>query len=573
MNAVGDGSPSRPRLRPGVAVTPLRDGLHLRGRGAAVTIEGSRALPRLWQLLAERLGETPPVAADPEPAVEAALATVAARLREHDLLVDHPEGTQLPLWAGAVAADPLAVTRALAAARPVLTTADPTDPLTRACAEALTAAGTAPARTATDPTLPPGLVIAAVGEGTTAVVAGTRPGGGYVAALTDPERVREQATALTARLRRGRESERASGAGESMASGAVALAARLRVDGGEEASGAGGSVLAGLLGAAAAQRLVCAVAGLPDPGEAVDDPRLPAGRPAVLIARERPPGAGYHPWVAGPGKPGAAPADLGQALHRVAALGDEWLGVLDAPSAGGLPQLPVALVSCATPGGTLLAGAPRTDLARLAAACRAAELELAAEGTAVEAVVGADPAHAYGRALRRSARTALREPAGPPRAEHLDHPQTAYWLSALTRSLGRAPELTLSRFVGTDVWWAEAEGARAIEATPADALAFAALTALARRTAEAHGPAPAHRTAPSGALAPLAATGLRPAAWADAGHTDRWLVELAQREGELQAALRKPADPWTEPEAAPGSPVAAALAGCGFTVLVPGGAR
>ncbi|MFJ5228279.1 hypothetical protein ACIQBJ_00120 [Kitasatospora sp. NPDC088391] len=562
MNAPG-GGPVRPRLRPGVAVTPLRDGLHLRGRGAAVTLEGSRALPRLWQLLAERLGETPPVAAAGlDPAVERALATVTARLREHDLLVDHPDHAQLPPWPGAVAADPQAAVRALAAARPVLAAADPADPLARALATALTAAGTAPARTSADPALPPGLVIATAGG--TAVAAGRHPGGGFATAPTDPERVREQAAALAARLRadgegapdEGAPDEGVSGEGESGATGSR--------------PGFDGEVLAAMLGAAAGQRLVCAVAGLPDPGETVDDPRLPVGRPAVLVVRERPFGAAYHPWAAGPGKPAAAPADLGQALHRVAALGDERLGVLDAPSAGGLPQLPVALVSCATPAGTLLAGAPRTDLARLEAACRAAELGLAAEGTAAGAVVGADPAHAYGRALRRSARPAPREPARPPRAEHLDHPQTAHWLAALTRSLGRAPELTISRLVGTDVWWAEAEGARAIEATPAAALAFAALAALARRTAETHGPAPAHRTAPGGALAPLAATGLRPAAWADAGHTDRWLVELAEREGALQDDLRKLAGPWTESEAAPGSPTAAALAGCGFTVLVPG---
>ncbi|CAM5296001.1 Putative thiopeptide-lantipeptide biosynthesis related protein OS=Streptomyces glaucescens OX=1907 GN=SGLAU_00745 PE=4 SV=1 [Streptomyces glaucescens] len=49
------GPPPRPRLRPGVAVTPLVAGLHLRGRGAGVTLEGSRALPLLWKLLSARL--------------------------------------------------------------------------------------------------------------------------------------------------------------------------------------------------------------------------------------------------------------------------------------------------------------------------------------------------------------------------------------------------------------------------------------------------------------------------------------------------------------------------------------
>ncbi|MFD4401059.1 hypothetical protein ACFWPT_40620, partial [Kitasatospora sp. NPDC058478] len=140
----------RPRLRPGVAVTPLRDGLHLRGRGTSLTLEGSRALPALWKLLEARLG--PEADGHPEavPArVEAALATVTARLREYDLLVDrpgrpgnadhpdradHPDGAdrpgrpddrELPPWPAAVAARPAAAAAALAAARPVVSAADP----------------------------------------------------------------------------------------------------------------------------------------------------------------------------------------------------------------------------------------------------------------------------------------------------------------------------------------------------------------------------------------------------------------------------------------------------------------
>ncbi|MGW7445783.1 hypothetical protein ACWGJO_20755, partial [Kitasatospora sp. NPDC054795] len=138
----------RPRLRPGVAVTPLREGLHLRGRESSVTLEGSRALPALWQVLAARLGpqaEAVDAAVDAavEPRVAAALATVTARLREHGLLVDHPDGVRLPPWPGAVADDPGRAEAALAAARPVVAAADPDGPSTRAVARALARGGTA----------------------------------------------------------------------------------------------------------------------------------------------------------------------------------------------------------------------------------------------------------------------------------------------------------------------------------------------------------------------------------------------------------------------------------------------
>ncbi|MFE4483138.1 hypothetical protein ACFRQP_41320, partial [Kitasatospora sp. NPDC056789] len=132
----------RPRLRPGVAVTPLREGLHLRGRDTSLTLEGSRALPALWQVLAARLGpdaEAAGAAADAavEPKVAAALATVTARLREHGLLVDHPDGERLPPWPGSVADDPGGAVAALAAARPVVAAADPDGPSARAVARAL----------------------------------------------------------------------------------------------------------------------------------------------------------------------------------------------------------------------------------------------------------------------------------------------------------------------------------------------------------------------------------------------------------------------------------------------------
>ncbi|GHF75912.1 hypothetical protein GCM10018790_62310 [Kitasatospora xanthocidica] len=534
----------RPHLRPGVAVTPLREGLHLRGRGTGLTLEGSRALPELWKLLAARLAPGPE-AAEPvtEPKVAAALATVTARLREHDLIVDHPAGARLPDWPGAVADEPGVAAAALAAARPVVAAADPDGPLGRAVAQALAAGGTAAPTVVAEPGLPPGRVVASAGEPPVAVAVQCGTDGGFVTEPADPGRARADATALAARL------------------------------GSDPGTVRAVSALPVLLAAAAAQRLLCAVAGLPDPGEPGDDPRLLGGRPAVLLAEARPPRAEHHPWAAGPGPVAAPPGDLAEALRRVTALGDARLGVLDAPSPGGLPQLPAALVSCGTPTGTLVAGAARTDLARLAAACRSAELHLAAVDGGTAPVVGADPDHALGRALRRAA-LARAVPTGPalPEAVWREHPQAAHWWETLARCLGRSPELTVRQFTDARVFQAEVEGARALEATPADAVAHAALAALTRLLARSSGLTAAHHTALTGAAAPLAAAGRHPAAWTDEGWTDRWLAELADHEADLRADLGRltglRTTPW-RPATPAARAFAGALDGCGFTALVP----
>ncbi|MFE4974443.1 hypothetical protein ACFRAR_20350 [Kitasatospora sp. NPDC056651] len=542
--------PVRPRLRPGVAVTPLRDGLHLRGRGGSLTLEGSRALPALWQVLAARLGpDAGPAdpAVDPaaEPRVEAALATVTARLREHDLLVDHPDGSRLPPWTGSVADDPGGASAALAAARPVVAAADPDGPLARALVRALARGGTAEPAVVAEPALPAGRVVATA-DGAVAVAVQCGADGGFVTEPAGPDRTRTDA---------------------------AALAARLGVDPGAETP----PLLGALLAAAGAQRLLCAVAGLPDPGESADDPRLIAGRPAVLVAEARPPRAELRPWVAAPGAVAAPPENLAEALRRVDALGDPRLGVLDAPLPGDLPQLPLALVSCGTPSGALAAGAARTDLARLVAACRSAELHLAALDAAAAPVVGADPGHALGRALRRAVlgRAVLgRSVEGDRTVSETawrDHPQAAHWCGVLARRLGRRPSPVIHRLSAEQVYLAQVEGARAVEATPADAVAHAALAALTRLLARDAGLTAAHHAALSGAAAPLAAAGRTPAAWTDQGWTDRWLAGLADREADLQAALLRLTGLRTarRPPATPAArPFADALDGCGFTVLV-----
>ncbi|MFJ8622150.1 hypothetical protein ACIRD3_04825 [Kitasatospora sp. NPDC093550] len=573
----------RPHLRPGVAVTLLQDGLHLRGRGTSLTLEGSRALPALWKLLAARLAPGPETAAEPVPGPEtaaepvaapapatapvpeakvaAALATVTARLREHDLIVDHPAGARLPSWPGSVADRPADAAGALAAARPVVAAADPDGPLARAVARALARGGTAAPTPVAEAGLPAGRVVLSTGEPPVAVAVQCGADGGFVTEPAEPDRTRADATALAARL------------GDGLGSGADAAPPA--------------PVLLALLAAAGAQRLLCAVAGLPDPGAPDEDPRLLPGRPAVLLAEARPPRAEHHPWAAAAGAPAAPPGDLAEALRRVTALGDPRLGVLDAPSPGDLPQLPAALVSCGTPSGTLVAGAARTDLARLAAACRSAELHLAAVDGGAEPVVGADPDHALGRALRRAA-LARALPNGPrpdgrvangpallgsalPESDWREHPQAAHWWEALARRLGRPPKLTVRQLGDAGAYLAEAEGSRAVEATPADAAAHAALAALTRLLARDGAPAAVHHTALTGAAAPLAAAGRHPATWTDEGSTDRWLAELAAREPDLRASLRRLTGlrtaPW-RPAGAAARPLANALAGCGFTALV-----
>ena len=114
----------------------------------------------------------------------------------------------------------------------------------------------------------------------------------------------------------------------------------------------------------------------------------------------------------------------------------------------------------------------------------------------------------------------------------------------------------------------------AVEATPGDAAAFAALAA----TASAHaGSVEAdmtvrHHILPNGASARIASAGVAFAGWEDDGWTTKWLAGVASRERELQRSLRRltglcavplsPQDAYGDARA-----VAAALHGCGFTVL------
>ncbi|MFD8146364.1 hypothetical protein ACFV3D_25225, partial [Streptomyces sp. NPDC059708] len=301
--------------------------------------------------------------------------------------------------------------------------------------------------------------------------------------------------------------------------------------------------------------------------------------PLVLVAGERPSRSAYHPWPARSPGPAPPPGTLAEALEGLAALTDERLGVLAAPATGALPQLPVALAGCEAPGGGVLtSGAARADLARLDALCRAVELRC---GTG-RVVAGAGPGHALGRALRRAA---LRGPAPGPGAAPWDpygggHPHARHWWGVLTRRLGVRAELYVTPLdpAGTvhraDVR-AGTSGSgpllgQAVEAGAGDAAAFAALAAVVRVRAAELVPAGRHVSAAGGESCVLAAAGVVPAPWEDERWAAGWWAAVAGREAALHTALRGLTGLRTaawEPAGPEERAFAAALRGCGFTVL------
>ncbi|MGW3328419.1 hypothetical protein [Streptomyces virginiae] len=587
----GDGRPQPgDRLRPGTAVTPLRAGLHLRGRRGSLTLEGSTAVPVVWGLLEEPL-RTGGLAGfreglEPGSAVRAAADTLLGRLADHDLLLPAPPAAPHPdpavaRWIDATAAHPDAAAALLATARAEVLAHDPNSPPATAAVRALTAGGV-PVTLTPDPDLPPDRILLTVrGAGPDRAVAAGRSGAtGYVTAPGSTAQARADAAALEARLTHA-----------AHAADPATEPRPRRIPG----------TFAALLAGAAAHRLLCAAARLPDPATEADDPRLLPGIPTVLLADARPARADHHSWL-GPERIDAdrhvrlaPPAGLAEALRRIAALGEHRCGPLPAPLPGDLPQLPVPLATCtpptpatghATTPRTLTGGGPRLDLARLELFCRAAEL-LLGETTFT---VGADPGHARGRALRHTAAHHLA--AAPHSSPPLDparwsgHPQLRHWWTTLTGRLAvparlevhrAAPHAHAYRAVVRRTPQGPGRGpgpllGEAVEATPGDAAAFAALAAVtAVRTAAVA--APGAPPPPSGgAAAPLAATGVPTATWEDPGWTAGWLADLAGHEAALQDTLHRlyGAGPATTPPAPapardPG--LAGLLRSFGFTVL------
>ncbi|MET7873468.1 hypothetical protein [Streptomyces cyaneofuscatus] len=590
-------------LRPGVSVTVLPHGVHLRGWITSVTLEGGAGLPVLWGRLAEALagdgGAELARTAVAGSSLRAALVTVIGQLHDHDLLVERPAGEKgdaagengdaAGQWLGAVADRPAEAAATLIRSRVRVFAARPDGPLARAAARALDRAGVR-AATGEAADLPDGQVLlVAAGPGAPsplaveqdaqerAVVVGLRPGVGFVTPVGSARQARADADGLADRLRRR-----------------------------EAPGGAERPALPALLASSAAQRLVCAVAGLRDPSAEAGDARLILGLPAALVAEREPLRGEYRTW-AGPVlvdadrvRPRADVRTLAEALARIPVLTDRLAGVLDEPDPGALPQLPAALVRSSVAGEVLVSGSARADLARLEAVCRAAELLLGKSEPGLEGdggpVVGAGAVHARGRALRRAAAGAAVRQQGaragdtagpfagaasvPWSPEPGRHPQALHWWSVLVRRLGVDADVAVSRLDtggGGAVFHAEvrgrtAGGGTAVEASADDAVAFAALSAVVRVQAAADAPHARHLVTPGGASASLA----RPEAtapWEDAGWTTAWLAESAAREPGLQEALTAltgwSPQPW-EPPADAHADVRAlwsALRQCGFSVL------
>ncbi|OEV21369.1 hypothetical protein AN221_07435, partial [Streptomyces nanshensis] len=275
------------RLRPGVSVTVLHNGVHLRGWITSLTLEGGDGLPVLWGRLAEALaagGERSGAAraelvraAPAGSPLRAALLTVLGQLLDHGLLVERSGGEATGgagPWLGAVAERPGAAGAALARSRARVLGAHPDSPLVRAAARALNRAGLR-AEVAKTAELPDGQVLLVTsgpggppgaGQGREAaeraVAVGVRAGLGFVTPVGSVAQARADAEALAGRLHRRKTGHRAP----------------------EHPA------LPVLLASSAAQRLVCAVAGLRDPSAEAGDARLLPGLPTALIAEQEPSG-------------------------------------------------------------------------------------------------------------------------------------------------------------------------------------------------------------------------------------------------------------------------------------------
>lgn len=462
------------RLRPVVHATPTADGLHLRGWSSSFTVAGGAGLWKVWQRLAPSLAEgvAPDdlgVAEGTPPAVRAAVELILAQLREHDMLVSVPREWAAPpeiaAWLESVAADPADAWERLRAASFVVA-GGPS--LVAAAVRALEAAGLS-ARTVVGRG---GDVVITAGE--LAVHAGCGSETGYV-------------------LPPG--------------TSAAEVPGRLGV------AGAPAEVLAALVASAAVHRLVCAVGGLPDPStEFVVHPGESARvdhYPQVLVAKLEPLQAKYHPLLTG-----EPPTDPWRALD---ALTDPELGPVETPRFGDLPQVPANL---ATSGDALGIGTT-ADSARLNAAINALK---------TGGVAGIDESHARGAALRLAARTLPGEPV--PDREWTGDPTARRWWKALTLRCAVAASVEVVR-VRPDVVRAEIRAAHhvlawAVEATAADAVAFAALAATGYAQAGREG------TGHLNGAAPVLTDDVQPE-WA--GREWLWPADVRDREARLRAAL------------------------------------
>lgn len=546
------------RLRPIVHASPVRDGIHVRGAQSSFTMNGGTGLWRLWQALSVALadGRSQDQLSAPAPnaAVGAAIAALVEQLHAHDMLVEVPAGwgelsgpddppARLAGWLAAVAPDPAGAWQRI---RRTAVTVGEGGPLASAAARALSGAGVGVIRTGDRGREVATSLVLTAGEVSVGAVIGGEVG------LVTP-----------------------TGSLPSAHRDAGAIAERIGLPAGTPAP----TVLAALVGAAAAHRLVCAVAGLPDPGQ---DPLAagPAGaavlgHPTALIARLDPLRAEYHPWLASaePALPVGAPSDPDAVAARLEAIGDPETGLLPVVEVDELPQLPAGLARCRV-GAVLVCGiGADTVAARLSAAIGAAERLLVLNG-GVPVVVGADARHAEGVLLRRLVRS--RRPAAQAtevaEAEWARSREARRWLKAVTLRFGVQADLRVHR-PAPGVYHAQLHAGTellgwAVENTAADAAAFCALAAagtLQWRAAGGDRAAPVH--APCGAAPAPTADTSGAAPW----QTDAWIwpAPASGREDGLQHAMRQllGLPPTFATPVAPSSGLPRALAAAGFVTL------
>ncbi|MET9231616.1 hypothetical protein [Lentzea sp. NPDC003310] len=470
----------RVRLRPAVQATQTPDGLHLRGWASSCTLSGGSGLWKVWQRLAPQLEaglpradlEVPPGTAEP---VRAAVALIVEQLWEHDMLVEMPEwGADAPApevaaWLESAAAEPVEAWRRLRAVTVVVTGRGL---LGDAAVRAVEAVGVAVLRA--------GSTTPVVGDLSTAAPQGPedvrtapidRAEAARATLATPASPATLSAGDLTLQAACGTEVGYALPPTTTLTS--VNTEATTRITARLGLTGDPTEPLATLVACAAVHRLLSTVAGLPDPATTLGDSTYPM----VLVARTNPLTATYHPLLDGTPDP-----DPWRALD---ALTDEELGPVDTPEFGDLPQVPANL---ATAGNALGIGTT-ADQARLNAALHA----LKSDG-----VLGLDDTHARGAALRHAVRHHRGEPADAD--EWTSDPTAHRWWKALTARFGVAAVIRTER-LAPGVYRAEIGNGRrvlawAVEATAADAVAFAALAATGYAQAGRDGTAHLNGAAP-----------------------------------------------------------------------------
>ncbi|MFF7947691.1 hypothetical protein [Streptomyces griseorubiginosus] len=490
-------------------------------------MNGASGLWQLWQALSVALadGRSHEQLMDmaPNPAVRTAMAMLMKQLSEHGMLVEVPTGWGDPLdpasppariasWLASVAAEPVTAWERI---RSAAVSVGGTGPVATAGARALTGAGVKVLQQdghGSQAATP--VVFSAAEVSVAAAVAGdvgfVTPAGTSVAAHRDAE----------------------------------VISRRIGLPGGLPSP----TALAALVGGAAAHRLVCAIAGLPDPGEdtlAASPSAEPStlGHPTVLVARLDPLSAEYHPWLDS-GKLNSSidePADLDTVLTLVEALSDPETGVLPVLAVDDLPQLPAGLVHCRVGDDVVCGIGNNTAMARLSCAMGAAE-HLTARYHGFPTVVGASSRHAEGVRLRRLVHVHHPCLEGTETGDWALSPHARRWLKAVTLRFGIRADLRVQQ-LASGVYHAEMhceDGVLgwAVENTAADAAAFCALAAAGTLQWQAVGGDPmAMMYAPCGAAPPPTMGASDSVPW----QTDSWIwpAPASKREDTLQDELRR----------------------------------